>query len=260
MQKAEQFRKALRAREPLFGVFVKIPHPHIVEVLASSPLDFVVLDAEHSPFSLSQLDTCILATQTSSMNCLVRVSSHNKEEIGAVLDLGADGIVVPHIKTRDDAKKIISAALYHEGERGVSMSHRAGAYGSAGDVFDYTQLADASTSIIVQIEECEAVENLSDLLLEDRLDGFFIGKVDLAYSYGSRALDDAELSANINSACDLIKQANRALGSYVTDANRALQLSESGHSFIALGSDHTHLKASVRNQLAEIISPGRTVL
>ena len=55
--------RALRVGELLAGTWIKTPHPHVAEMLALSPLDVLVFDAQHAPFDRSGLDLCILAAR-----------------------------------------------------------------------------------------------------------------------------------------------------------------------------------------------------
>ncbi|GAM62903.1 4-hydroxy-2-oxovalerate aldolase [Vibrio ishigakensis] len=64
--------KQLQSQKQL-GTFVKTPHPHVIEVLALSNLDFIILDAEHSPYDRASLDLCIMTARLSGLPSLVRV-------------------------------------------------------------------------------------------------------------------------------------------------------------------------------------------
>ena len=92
-------RERLRARDLLSATWVKTPHPHVVEVLALSELDALVLDAEHAPFDRAALDACLLAARAGGKPVLVRPESASPAAILQALDGGADGVVVPHIRS-----------------------------------------------------------------------------------------------------------------------------------------------------------------
>mgnify|MGYP006165676249 CR=1 FL=1 len=70
------FKSRLASGAPLLGTFVKTPHPHVVEVLASTGLDCLCLDAEHAPFDRRDLDAGIMAARAGGMPVLVRPASN----------------------------------------------------------------------------------------------------------------------------------------------------------------------------------------
>ena len=89
--------------------------------------DFIVLDAEHSPFSVEALDRCILVARSSGILALVRVDSSCSNLIQSVLNIGAAGVVIPHICNAEDAQQTIAVTKYFGGTRGFAASHRAAA-------------------------------------------------------------------------------------------------------------------------------------
>ena len=103
-----ELKRKINGGEPTVGLFIKIASAHVVEMLGSVGIDFVVLDAEHAPFSIDTINNCIMAGRCAGVEVLVRVSSLRSTEIQAVLDMGAAGVVVPHITCADDALSSIS--------------------------------------------------------------------------------------------------------------------------------------------------------
>ncbi len=88
-------RERLRAGDLVTATWVKTPHPHVVEVLALSPLDCLVLDAEHAPFDRGALDVAILAARAAGKPVLVRPAGADATDLLQALDGGADGVIVP---------------------------------------------------------------------------------------------------------------------------------------------------------------------
>ena len=126
-----RFRDRVRARERVIGTFVKTPHHGIVEVLGRSSLDFVVLDAEHAPFDRPALDAALLAAHAVDLPTLVRVPRPEPAEILSVLDLGATGVMVPHVTDARSANAVAAACRYAAADgRGYSGSTRAAGFGT----------------------------------------------------------------------------------------------------------------------------------
>ena len=79
-----ELKRKINDGEPTVGLFIKIPSAHVVEMLGSVGIDFVVLDAEHAPFSIDTINNCIMAGRCAGVEVLVRVSSLRSTEIQAL--------------------------------------------------------------------------------------------------------------------------------------------------------------------------------
>ena len=116
-------------RDLLVGTWIKTPSPIVCEVLGKSGLDALCLDAEHAPFGWLELDACITATRAGGLTPLVRVPSSNSAAILNALDCGATGVVVPHVKSAEDAEAVCLRSLHGPGGRGYSGATRAAGFG-----------------------------------------------------------------------------------------------------------------------------------
>ena len=124
--------KARLARgERIVGTWVKTPSQIVVEVLAMTGLDCLCLDAEHAPFDRLTLDACLFAARVADKPVLVRTPSAAPEHILNALDCGADGVVIPHIRSAEDARAAVRASHYGHGGRGYAGSSRAADGGSS---------------------------------------------------------------------------------------------------------------------------------
>jgi 2-dehydro-3-deoxyglucarate aldolase/4-hydroxy-2-oxoheptanedioate aldolase len=179
---AEVFRRKLQGSGPCLGTCVTYSDPTITETLATV-LDFVWIDAEHNPLSLEAVQGHVMATRDSETAALVRVAWNDPVLIKPVLDLGAAGVIVPLIRTADDARLAVSACRYPpEGVRGYGP-RRASRYGLEGGP-DYCRRANDSVIVIVQIEHIDAVRNLPEILQVPGITSIVIGSQDLAGSLG----------------------------------------------------------------------------
>lgn len=240
MSRLDTFRRRLRAHEKLVGTFVKIPHHVSVEILATAGLDFIVLDAEHAPFSASVLDRCLMAASLSDLPALVRVPALDKVAIGAALDMGAVGLIIPHIVTAGDAQAAIDAALYQEGSRGISAAHRGGGYGHP-DLAAYAAACDRNTVIIGQLEDAAALAAVDQIAAVARLDGLFIGRADLMLSLGASHPREASVDDAVRAFEAAAQAARKPLGTFVNPGAQQAHL-DHGYSFVAVGSDQLFLK------------------
>ena len=207
------FRDRLRGGELLSGTWVKTPHPHVVEVLALSPLDVLVLDAEHAPFDRGSLDACIMAARAGGKPVLVRPASSAHEHILNALDCGADGVIVPHVRSAAEAREIVRACHYVPGGRGFAGSTRAAGYTTRG----MAKHREAAKDVIViaQIEDVEAVEAIEEIAAVEGIDALFIGRADLTISYAADTPDNAAVVAAVERICAAGKAAGRTVGMFL---------------------------------------------
>lgn len=238
-------KSRLAGGDPLLGTFVKTPHPHIVEVLATSGLDLICLDAEHAPFDRRDLDLAIMAARAGAMPVLVRPATGTPEQLLNALDCGADGVLVPHVRSAADARAVAAAGHYGAGGRGYAGSSRAAGYGSVG-IPDHLAASAARSCIIAQVEDVEALGEIDAIAAVDGLDALFIGRIDLTIALGCTDPDDARVIA----ACDAIiaacARARRPVGMFTSRPADAAAWRAKGVSLFLLGSDHGFVRDGAR--------------
>ena len=189
MKKAESLRlKArIRAGETVLGAFVFIPSPAVVEILAEAGFDFVILDQEHSPKNYETVENMIRAAEARGISVLVRVNRNEPNAILHALEAGADGVVVPFIRTAADVRDAVSAMHYPpRGTRGLCTQTRTARYGALRTGFaDYAAARAEELVLIGLIEDPSGVRNIAEIVGVDQgLDVALIGRGDLAATMG----------------------------------------------------------------------------
>lgn len=175
-------KRKLEAGEVVFGSFVKLDAPAIVELYGIAGFDFVILDAEHGCYTHAGLENMIRTCERMGMSSVVRTPDAGEANILHVLDSGASGIQVPSLRSAADVREVIRKAKYWPlGERGSARACRAAAYGA---LPDYEQRANRETLVSVHVENKEMVEDIEALCAVDELDVLFIGPGDLSASLG----------------------------------------------------------------------------
>jgi len=222
------------------GTFVKIAAPSVIEVLALAGLDFAVLDGEHAPFDRADIDRLVLAGVAAGLPLLVRVSDDAPATLLSVLDIGAAGVVVPHVDTAAQAERIVSRCRLRGGTRGYSGSPRGAGYGTFGMK---RVLADADRALVVcQIESPQAVAEAAAIAAVDGVHALFIGRADLALAMGH---DDIR-TAEVDRAVDLVMAAAGAAGKdvavAVADARERDVFTARGARWVVVGSDQSLLR------------------
>ena len=179
-------KQKIREKEVVLGTMLsEFPTPNIIRVLQAGGVDFVIVDAEHGPFDFSQLAGLVAVANLIDLPILIRIPEIRREWISKVLDMGADGLLVPMVSTREDAEKIVEYAKYTPlGNRGVSPTRAHTTY-RPGKLSDYFQTANDRTVILTQIETPTGVENAKDIISVEGIDALMVGPSDLSTSYGA---------------------------------------------------------------------------
>jgi 4-hydroxy-2-oxoheptanedioate aldolase len=229
------FKQKLLRGEPQFGLFCMSLTAQTAEVLSTSGFDFLMFDAEHTPTSLPTLYTQALALAASTTQCLVRMPSSDPVLFKPVLDLAIDTVMVPNIRTADEARAAVRAVRYPpHGIRGVGGSVRATGYGRHAD---YYAAAAERVCLLLQIESAEGLRNLEEICGVDGVDGLFIGPVDLATDMGllAQATHPKVVEAALDGVCR-IRAAGKGAGILAAEQQAALYV-EAGANVVCLGSD-----------------------
>jgi len=181
-EKRIRLKQSLQKRKRIFGGWVSFSHPSITEIFAQAGFDFIAIDMEHTTISIEQAQRIIAACQGEGTLCLPRPVSHSNDWIKPLLESGADGLIVQMINTPQEVESIIQLAKFPPlGSRsyGVNRAHN---YGLNFD--DYIKKWNESSSVIIQVESIDAVENIEKLLEFDEVDGVMIGPYDISGSLG----------------------------------------------------------------------------
>jgi 4-hydroxy-2-oxoheptanedioate aldolase len=171
-------KQKLAAGETVIAV-AGLVNGDMIDQMGPLGLDAAWLEAEHGPVDFGQLPDLTRACDLWGVTSVVRVNDISYGPIYRTLDLGAQGIVVPHIDTVEDARLLVEATKFAPvGRRGLYTSRQG--YG----VPDYLHLANDHTLVVALIEDIKAVRNLDQILTIDHIDVFFVAPSDLAASMG----------------------------------------------------------------------------
>jgi 4-hydroxy-2-oxoheptanedioate aldolase len=246
-----KLKAALREGKTVFGSAVRLPEPGLVEVLGYAGFDYVLIDGEHGSMGWAELERMILAAYASDTTPVVRVLKNEPELVMRALDLGAQGVLVPHVCTAADAQRFKDGALYPpEGHRGVGVG-RAGMWGGL-TLEEYFRTMNDQLVLMAMIEDAVAIENIEEIAAA-RLDILTVGTHDLAASYG---LPGQVTHARVRAAADRVVAAgNRrgvAVGIPARDSEDARDAMRRGFRSIGFGSAETYVYHYGRAYLDEV--------
>lgn len=241
------FRSRLINGELLIGTLVSLPSPEIAEILAEVGFDWLFLDTEHGVYSTVEAQAILQAVGGRCAG-IVRVPSGDDVWLKKALDIGADGVIVPLVKTAAEAAAIASACKYPpEGTRGVGLS-RAHKYGKGFE--EYMKMANEEIAVILQVENRDAVDNIESIVAVDGIDAIFIGPYDLSASLGKTGqVDDPEVVAAIKHVCDICISQNVRLGYFGATAQAAQPYIDQGFTLITAGTDALLMTKSAADAL-----------
>jgi 2-dehydro-3-deoxyglucarate aldolase len=243
-------KKKLQNKELSIGSWLTIPHQAVIEIMSTAGFEWLTIDMEHSPISIETIMNLIGHIQGNGMQALVRVSKNEEVAIKRVLDAGADGVIVPMIKNKEEAIEAVSFVKYPPlGKRGVGLN-RAQKYGTAFDT--YQDWVKNNAVVIAQIEHIDAVNNLEDIFSVPGIDGIIVGPYDLSASMGFPGEYDREDVKEALERIDIVaKKLNKPLGFHIveSDHSKILEKINKGYSFLAFSLDFFFLGDKARQEM-----------
>ena len=235
------------------GSWITLNHFSIAEIMAESGFDWLCIDMEHSVTDYYEAELLIAAIKSKGITPFVRVGENNSRIIKRVLDAGAEGLIIPLVNSKHDAKKAVDSAYYPPfGKRGVGLA-RAQKYGFGFD--EYRDSNSKKIKIIAQIEHIEAIRNLDEIISTDGIDGTFIGPYDLSGSLGKPGMfEDKDVKEAISTYEQTAKKYDKLIGFHVVvpDYSLVIEKIHSGYNFIAFGLDTLFLGTFCRQQVNKI--------
>ena len=176
-------RRKLEQGKNLLGMMGFTGSPMMIEVMASAGMDFVNIDMEQSPIDIGLAAHLIRAADAAGIAPFVRVPSVDPTVILKMLNLGAQGIIIPHASL-EDCQAAVSAAHYApEGIRGSCPAIRSARY-SQPDWGSFTRAENRAVSIIPLLEEKSTIDDVDRILAIDGIDIVFLGPFDYSVALG----------------------------------------------------------------------------
>ncbi len=198
----------------------------MLDLVGPLGFDAVWLEAEHGDVDYGDIPNLTRACDLWGLTSLVRVNRIEAGVIYRTLDVGAMGIVVPHVNTADEARAVVDAAKFHpHGHRGYFSSRQS--YGVDG----FVRRANEQSMVILMIEDVIGVDNLDEILAVDHIDVFFVAPGDLGQSMGILDMQDPRVLKVVDETLKRIVAAGKVAGG-VGDSARARQYLDMGVRFI----------------------------
>lgn len=175
--------KKIKSGQRLAGTCVTFADPAVSEMLAMTGLDILWIDMEHTSLDKRDVQLHLMAIRGTGASALVRVAWNDPVLVKPLLDMGADGIVFPFVRTAEDARLAVRSCLYPpQGVRGFGPV-AAARYGMT-DNKKYIEASGKNIWKVIQIEHVDAVDNLEQIVAVDGVDAILVGPNDLSASAG----------------------------------------------------------------------------
>lgn len=209
-------KEKMQQGEKVLGSFIWMGGASVIEALGYSGLDFLIIDNEHGPFTVESTQEMCRVADLSQITPCVRITEVTRSNVLRQLDVGAEAIIVPDIKTVEEVKNLVRYAKYYpQGERGLAFARKAG-YGYSDEAVsgldDYFTNCNEETLIFPQCETEECVEIIEDIVAIDGVDGIFIGPYDLSASLGAPGdFKSPKFTEAFERVCKAVKDAGKYL-------------------------------------------------
>ena len=248
-----QLKSKLSKGDLTIGSWITLGHPSIAEIMASAGFDWLVLDMEHSVLELSEIQTLIQVLDGKQCPSIVRLTSNHPDQIKRVMDAGATGVMIPMVKSTEDARAALQSVYYPpRGQRGVGLA-RAQGYGSSFQ--KYRSWLEENAVIVAMIEHVDAVNSIDEILAVDGIDAYIIGPYDLSGSMGRPGdLDHPDVQSAIARVLEAGHRSGKPGGIHVIEPNQdELQRRiTAGFNFLGYGLDIRILDSVCRSHMKAI--------
>lgn len=228
-----------RVRAPgacLFGTWVKLDSLETLEMLGYAGFDFVVIDAEHAPHTFQTAYRAIVAAQAFGLAALVRLPDQQGQDAQRILDAGADGVLVPRIRSAAEARQAMEPMIFSpRGARGMGITSRAGRWGMR-PIPQYIEEGDQRVLRAVQLEDPSALQDADAILAAEGVNAAFVGIGDLSLVSG-RPPSHPDNEALVDHLLACCRQRGLPCGTAVGDAAAARRSRERGFSFVMVSND-----------------------
>lgn len=235
-ERVNSLKAAVQAGRAHIGIWCSLASALTTEIVAGSGAGWLLIDGEHSPNDLRSIMAQLQVAAAFPCEAVVRLPSDDPNLMKQALDVGARSLMIPNVRTAEQARAIVAAMTYAPGGfRGFSVGHRANAFGR---IAGYHAKAREQQLLAVQIEDETGVANAAEIAVVDGVDVLFVGPGDLSTNMGSMGNPGAdhvqEAISSVRRAAASAGKASGILAPIKADADRYLA---DGFTMVAVGSD-----------------------
>ena len=197
--------------------------PAVVEIIALAGFDGAFIDMEHTGFDFQLMGEMIRVADLTGITSIVRVPDNDAKLILRILDMGAQGIQVPHVQGLAGAKEAVNAVRYPPvGERGAAGSTRAAGYGSV-PWQEHMRTSNEEILLIAMTEDLRGLDEIEAIAGLDGVDIISLGPTDISLALGFSDPKDPQLKQKFQELAAQVNNVGKA-GVYIPVYHSALYL------------------------------------
>jgi 2-keto-3-deoxy-L-rhamnonate aldolase RhmA len=249
MPNAATFKAKLNGSEPAFGIWITLESPSITEMAARMGFDWIVIDAEHGYLDMKNVMEHVRVANLTNTPILVRIAEIQEGLIKRIMDIGADGIVVPQVRTVEEVELAVRYAKYPpEGLRGIG-AERATRWGQG--IEQCVPRANQNSIVVPMMETVEAGEAIEQIISVPGVDAMFFGGHDYSASSGyPGTASEPQVVEKIMQVQKKILARGVPCGIVAFEKEDIMQRRDEGFRMIGLGFDTTLLIQAASQALA----------
>ena len=200
----------MREGKLALGKYVSLADPQIVEIIGIAGFDAAFIDMEHTGFDLPLIEAMIRASDLAGVTSMVRVPDNDAKLILRILDMGAEGIIVPYVDGLEGAKRAVDAVRYPPmGERGGAGGTRAARFGAV-SWNDHVRQSNEEIILSVMTEDDKGINDVEAIAALEGVDLVSIGPTDLSQALGVTDPADPRLRDKVNEIAAQVKAIGKA--------------------------------------------------
>ena len=236
MRESRVLRK-MRAGKVATSIKLNMADPRVAEFAAMCGFDCIWVDLEHVPNNMSTVEEMVRACKNYDADVLTRVSKGSYNDFIRPLEADSAGIMVPHVMSLEEAKKIVYFTKFHPvGRRPIDGGNADGKYCLIDDQ-DYMREANEQRFVVIQIEDPEPLDELEEICALPGIDMIFFGPADFSQGAGIPGkLDDELVLSTRRRVAECARRHGKFAGTVGGKGNQD-ELIDMGYQFINLGSD-----------------------
>jgi 4-hydroxy-2-oxoheptanedioate aldolase len=250
---------------PVFGFAIFTGALCVIEAVGNWGYDFVYLDVEHTSWGVGpDIERQIMAARLAGVPAVIRLTGGNEVDIRKALEMGVEGVVIPHIRTREDMAGVVRAAKFPPlGRRGAESNVRAAGFGGPGFSWpEYIQKSNEESLIIPMAEDYEFAQNADEILSVEGIDAINFGPIDYSLSANlpiGYKIDHPSLYKDYQTIESKARAKGIGMMCPVVPATQenARDMIAKGVNMLILGNDMYHFQTACRNIMADCVAPIR---
>ena len=247
---------------PVFGMTIYSGSSAIIETVGYWGYDFVFIDGEHTPMGIDRdMEKLVMAAQIAGVSPLVRVSQVDAIEIRKAFEMGAEGVIIPHVHNRKEAEDCVKWSKFPPyGRRGVDGSVRSAHFGAGSFNWDEYMAMSNDGFILPMAEDYEFMNNIDEIMEVPGIDGINFGPADFASSKCMKTfykLDEPVIQTALKEIIEKTKPRNmHVMAPVVPPTPETLaQAIQMGADMLILGNDMYNQNSMCSKIMKECVSP-----